>query len=113
MDILRAALGDAKLNYLGKSYGTYLGTVYADLFPKLVGQFVLDGVVPPDLTSAQVNEGQAAGFEVATRPGPRTASARAAVPSATPSTRSWRGCAASSRAWTPTPSHRATPWPLS
>ena len=37
MDILRAALGDAKLNYLGKSYGTYLGTVYADLFPKLVG----------------------------------------------------------------------------
>ncbi|HEX5524578.1 MAG TPA: alpha/beta hydrolase [Pedococcus sp.] len=67
MDILRAALGDAKLSYLGKSYGTYLGTVYADLFPKLVGQFVLDGVVPPDLTSAQVNEGQAAGFEVATR----------------------------------------------
>ena len=28
---------------------------------------MLDGVVPPDLTSAQVNEGQAAGFEVATR----------------------------------------------
>ena len=47
MDILRAALGDAKLNYLGKSYGTYLGTVYADLFPKLVGRFVLDGVVAP------------------------------------------------------------------
>jgi pimeloyl-ACP methyl ester carboxylesterase len=67
MDILRAALGDAKLNYLGKSYGTYLGATYADLFPELVGQFVLDGVVAPDLTSAEVNEGQAAGFELATR----------------------------------------------
>ena len=67
MDILRAALGDPKLNYLGKSYGTYLGATYADLFPSLVGQFVLDGVVPPDLTSAEVNEGQAAGFELATR----------------------------------------------
>ncbi|MDF2144661.1 alpha/beta hydrolase [Knoellia sp. p5-6-4] len=67
MDILRAALGDPKLNYLGKSYGTYLGATYADLFPESVGQFVLDGVVAPDLTSAEVNEGQAAGFELATR----------------------------------------------
>lgn len=67
MDILRAALGDAKLNYLGKSYGTYLGATYAELFPKLVGQFVLDGVVAPDLTSAEVNQGQAEGFELATR----------------------------------------------
>ena len=47
MDILRAALGDAKLNYLGKSYGTQLGAVYAGLFPQLVGRFVLDGVLPP------------------------------------------------------------------
>jgi len=30
---LRALLGDAKLNFLGKSYGTYLGTLYAKLFP--------------------------------------------------------------------------------
>ena len=67
MDILRAALGDDRLNYLGKSYGTYLGATYADLFPALVGQFVLDGVVAPDLTSAEVNQGQAAGFELATR----------------------------------------------
>ena len=67
MDILRAALGDAKLNFLGKSYGTYLGATYADLFPQLVGQFVLDGVVAPDLTSAEVNQGQAEGFELATR----------------------------------------------
>ena len=67
MDILRSALGDAKLNYLGKSYGTLLGAVYAGLFPKLVGRFVLDGVVPPDATPAQIALGQAEGFERATR----------------------------------------------
>ncbi len=67
MDVLRAALGDTRLNYLGKSYGTFLGATYADLFPKKVGRFVLDGVIAPDLTSSQVNEGQAVGFETATR----------------------------------------------
>ena len=67
MDVLRAVLGQKKLNYLGKSYGTFLGATYADLFPHLVGQFVLDGVVAPDLTSSEVNAGQAAGFETATR----------------------------------------------
>ncbi len=67
MDVLRAALGDAQLNYLGKSYGTFLGATYADLFPKRVGRFVLDGVVPPDLTSAELAQGQARGFELATR----------------------------------------------
>jgi len=67
MDVLRAALGDTKLNYLGKSYGTFLGATYADLFPKKVGRFVLDGVIDPKLTSSQVNEGQAVGFETATR----------------------------------------------
>ena len=67
MDVLRSALGDEKLNYLGKSYGTYLGATYADLFPKLVGRFVLDGVLPPDLTPAEVSKGQAEGFERATR----------------------------------------------
>ena len=67
MDVLRSALGDEKLNYLGKSYGTYLGATYADLFPKLVGRFVLDGVLAPDLTPAEVSKGQAEGFERATR----------------------------------------------
>jgi len=67
MDVLRAALGDTKLNYLGKSYGTFLGATYADLFPRKVGRFVLDGVIDPNLTSSQVNEGQAVGFETATR----------------------------------------------
>ena len=67
MDVLRAALGDSQLNYLGKSYGTFLGSTYAGMFPERVGRFVLDGVVPPDLTSAQQAEGQAKGFELATR----------------------------------------------
>jgi pimeloyl-ACP methyl ester carboxylesterase len=67
MDVLRAALGEKQLTYLGKSYGTFLGATYADLFPKSVGRFVLDGVVAPDLTSEQVNLGQAQGFETATR----------------------------------------------
>ncbi len=67
MDVLRAALGETKLDYLGKSYGTFLGATYADLFPTKVGRFVLDGAIDPGLTSSQVNEGQAVGFETATR----------------------------------------------
>jgi len=67
MDVLRAALSETKLDYLGKSYGTFLGATYADLFPAKVGKFVLDGVLGPNLTLAQVNEGQALGFETATR----------------------------------------------
>ena len=63
LDILRSALGDAKLNYLGKSYGTQLGAVYAGLFPQLVGRFVLDGLLPPDLTWEETAVGQAEGFE--------------------------------------------------
>jgi len=67
MDVLRAALGETKLDYLGKSYGTFLGATYAGLFPTKVGRFVLDGAIDPNLTSSQVNEGQAVGFETATR----------------------------------------------
>jgi pimeloyl-ACP methyl ester carboxylesterase len=67
LDVLRAALGETKLTYLGKSYGTFIGSTYAGLFPKKVGRFVLDGVVPPELTAEQLNLGQAEGFERATR----------------------------------------------
>lgn len=44
MDVMRAAVGDKKLNYLGFSYGTRLGAVYAAQFPDKVGRLVLDGV---------------------------------------------------------------------
>lgn len=67
MDVARQVVGDAKLTFLGKSYGTYMGTVYAGLFPDKVGRFVLDGAIAPDLTNEQLNLGQAEGFERATR----------------------------------------------
>ncbi|MFH8989224.1 alpha/beta hydrolase [Streptomyces sp. NPDC017940] len=44
LDVMRQALGDKKLNYLGFSYGTRLGAVYTSQFPKKVGRMVLDGV---------------------------------------------------------------------
>jgi pimeloyl-ACP methyl ester carboxylesterase len=65
MDILRAALGETKLNYVGKSYGTYLGTLYADLFPNNVGRFVLDGAVDPNISMKEQNLAQAIGFDKA------------------------------------------------
>jgi pimeloyl-ACP methyl ester carboxylesterase len=65
MDILRAALGDSRLNYLGSSYGTELGATYAQLFPDRVGRFVLDGAVDPTLTMRQSSLQQAAGFQQA------------------------------------------------
>ena len=63
MDILRAALGETKLNYVGKSYGTYLGTLYADIFPNNVGRFVLDGAVDPNIPMKDQNLAQAMGFD--------------------------------------------------
>jgi pimeloyl-ACP methyl ester carboxylesterase len=65
MDILRSALGDKKLNFLGKSYGTYLGTLYAKLFPETVGRFVLDGAVDPNSSNREAVLGQAIGFDLA------------------------------------------------
>jgi pimeloyl-ACP methyl ester carboxylesterase len=47
MDLLRRAVGDAKLTYAGYSYGTYLGSTYANLFPTKVRALVVDGVLDP------------------------------------------------------------------
>ncbi|MFG2526393.1 alpha/beta fold hydrolase [Streptomyces sp. NPDC048516] len=47
MDAIRAALGERKTNYLGVSYGTYLGAAYAARFPQRTGRMVLDSVVGP------------------------------------------------------------------
>ena len=65
VDILRALLGDEKLNWLGKSYGTFLGATYADLFPERVGRMLLDGAIDPMLTNEKLSYGQALGFELA------------------------------------------------
>jgi pimeloyl-ACP methyl ester carboxylesterase len=67
MDVLRAVLGDQRLSYLGKSYGTFLGAMYAEEFPQRVGRLVLDGAIDPALSSAQIGVGQAAGMEQALR----------------------------------------------
>ncbi len=48
LNLLRQDLGQPKLNYLGISYGTFLGATYANLFPRRVGRMVLDGNVPPE-----------------------------------------------------------------
>ena len=63
LDVVRAVLGDPVLNYLGKSYGTYLGAVYAQEFPTRVGRMVLDGVLAPNLDLVARTQGQAAAFE--------------------------------------------------
>lgn len=47
LDVLRAVLGDDQLSFLGVSYGTRLGAIYAEMFPEKVRALVLDGAVDP------------------------------------------------------------------
>ncbi|WP_336048825.1 alpha/beta hydrolase [Streptomyces sp. CA2R101] len=63
MDVLRAAVRDDKLNYLGFSYGTRLGAVYAHDFPHKVGRMVLDSVEDPTKNQWQTALSQARGFQ--------------------------------------------------
>ena len=65
VDILRAALGEPKLDYLGASYGTLIGSTYANLFPTHVRRMVLDGAIDPSLSNEQFSLGQAKGFQTA------------------------------------------------
>jgi len=65
MDAIRSAVGDKQLTYLGYSYGTLLGAVYAQYFPKNVRALVLDGAIDPTVTSEVAAEHQAQGFELA------------------------------------------------
>ena len=67
MDVLRSALRESQLTYLGKSYGTYLGAWYAQLFPAHVRALVLDGAVDPDTSSLADDITQAEGFSAAFR----------------------------------------------
>ncbi|ARQ69966.1 alpha/beta hydrolase [Streptomyces marincola] len=67
MDVLRAALGDEKLHYVGFSYGTKLGAVYAGLFPERTGRLVLDAAMDPRLSTLDTDREQAGGFETAFR----------------------------------------------
>ncbi|MEU0545355.1 alpha/beta hydrolase [Nocardia sp. NPDC005978] len=63
MDILRAALGDEKLSYLGQSYGTRLGPVYAETFPERVRAMVLDSAIDPHAGTVDRRITQFAGFQ--------------------------------------------------
>ncbi len=65
MDMIRAAMGNEKLNFLGYSYGTFLGATYADLFPERVGRMVLDGAIDPTVPPHDSMYGQVVSFEQA------------------------------------------------
>ena len=67
MDLLRAVLGDKELNYLGYSYGTFLGATYAELYPDKAGRLVLDGAIDPSTPGLEVSTTQGIGFESALR----------------------------------------------
>jgi pimeloyl-ACP methyl ester carboxylesterase len=93
MDVIRAVLGESEFDYLGFSYGTFLGSTYADLFPENIGHMVLDGALDPTSSSFDMNLGQAGGFEGAftcsttpspTRCRPATRTARSRSPSPSP-----------------------------
>jgi pimeloyl-ACP methyl ester carboxylesterase len=63
MDRIRQAVGDKALSYVGYSYGTYIGTLYAKLFPNKVRALVLDGAIDPNLSAVELALEQSVGFE--------------------------------------------------
>lgn len=64
LELMRALInGDEPLDYLGYSYGTFIGATYAELFPEKVGRFVLDGAVDPLLNAFETLLVQMEGFE--------------------------------------------------
>jgi pimeloyl-ACP methyl ester carboxylesterase len=65
MDLVRTAMGDEQISFLGLSYGSVIGQVYADLFPDRVRAMVLDGIVELGPSGLDQSEQQLAGFGVA------------------------------------------------
>jgi len=63
MESIRKALGERQINYYGFSYGTYLGQVYATLYPHRVRRFVFDGVVDPTEVWYEANLAQERQFD--------------------------------------------------
>jgi pimeloyl-ACP methyl ester carboxylesterase len=63
LDVLREVLGDPKLTYLGYSYGTEIGTSYAEQFSTFVRAMVLDGAVDPMVVSTEADIAQMAAFQ--------------------------------------------------
>ncbi|MFJ9448071.1 alpha/beta fold hydrolase [Kitasatospora sp. NPDC101235] len=65
MDVVRAALGERRISYFGYSYGTYLGSVYTQMFPQRSDRFVLDSALDPALAWRGTLRSAAAGAELA------------------------------------------------
>lgn len=65
LDVIREAIGDELLTYVGFSYGTRLGATYAELFPDRIRALVLDGAVAPSTDFAALAADQGAGFDAA------------------------------------------------
>ncbi len=65
LELLRLALDEPKLNFVGLSYGTYLGAAYAQAYPDTTGLMILDGVVDPDSSLDELLLQQASAFEQA------------------------------------------------
>ncbi|MFJ4188801.1 alpha/beta hydrolase [Kitasatospora sp. NPDC089509] len=65
MDVIRAALGEKRISYFGYSYGTYLGAVYTQMFPRRADRFVLDSALDPALAWRESFRGWSAGAELA------------------------------------------------
>lgn len=65
LDLIREAIGDDRLTYVGFSYGTRLGATYAELFPERIRALVLDGAVAPVTDFALLAADQGAGFDAA------------------------------------------------
>ena len=63
LDLIRIALGDAKLTYLGFSYGSFLGETYAHLYPTNIRAMALDGVVNPNIEANDMLYDQVVSFE--------------------------------------------------
>ena len=66
-DVARALMGQNTLNYVGYSYGTFLGATYAEQFPDMVGRFILDSAVDPAVDINTLSELQMRGFEASLR----------------------------------------------
>ncbi len=65
LDAMRVALGDDKLTYLGYSYGTRIGTSYAEAYPEHVRAMILDGAIDPNADPVEADVRQAAAFQQA------------------------------------------------
>lgn len=65
LDAIRKGLGDAKLTYLGYSYGTRIGSAYAEAYPQNVRAMILDGAINPNTDPIQADLRQARGFQEA------------------------------------------------